>query len=129
MDFTPDLAVWQGQITRKAMDLKEVYALMKQDKEVVEAFLERKGIGRDAYAFLSIDILPQNKTVNHYNNEGDLVDREQVFNGYRLNRGFKVVATERRPKIIFSHLATGRNGVTNRKPGNLFFKLIQAFVS
>jgi len=86
MDFTSDLAVWQGQFTRKAMDLKEVYALMKQDKAVVEQFLKEKGIDRDAYAFLSIDIIPQNKTVNHYNDEGDLVDRESVFNGYRLKR-------------------------------------------
>ncbi|MCH1575654.1 MAG: SIMPL domain-containing protein [Flavobacteriales bacterium] len=94
MDFTSDLAVWQGQFTRKAMDLKEVYAHMKQDKAVVEQFLKDKGIDRDAYAFLSIDIIPQNKTVNHYNDEGDLVDREQVFNGYRLNRGFKVTSTD-----------------------------------
>ena len=94
MDFTSDLAVWQGQFTRKAMDLKEVYALMKQDKAVVEQFLKEKGIDRDAYAFLSIDIIPQNKTVNHYNDEGDLVDRESVFNGYRLKRGFKVTSTD-----------------------------------
>jgi len=94
MDFTSDLAVWQGQFTRKAMDLKEVYAFMKQDKQVIERFLESKGIGPGSYAFLSIDILPQNKTVNHYNDEGDLVDREQIFDGYRLNRSFKVTTTD-----------------------------------
>lgn len=92
MDFTSDLAVWEGQFTRKAMDLKEVYALMKQDKAVVEKFLEDKGVEKSAYSFLSIDIIPQNKTVNHYNDDGDLVDREQVFNGYRLKRSFKVTS-------------------------------------
>jgi hypothetical protein len=76
------------------MDLKEVYALMKQDKQVIERFLEEKDIPEDAYAFLSIDILPQNKTVNHYNDDGDLVDREQVFDGYRLKRGFEVTSTD-----------------------------------
>ncbi|MCH1583371.1 MAG: SIMPL domain-containing protein [Flavobacteriales bacterium] len=94
VDFTSDLAVWQGQFTRKATDLKEVYALMKQDKAVVEAFLTGKGIPQEAYSFLSIDIIPQNKTVNHYNDEGDLVDREQVFNGYRLRRDFKVTSND-----------------------------------
>ena len=94
VDFTSDLAVWQGQFTRKANDLKEVYALMKQDKAVVEAFLKGKGISQEAYSFLSIDIIPQNKTVNHYNDEGDLVDREQVFNGYRLKRDFKVTSND-----------------------------------
>ena len=94
MDFTSDLAVWQGEFTRKAMDLKEVYALMKQDKEVIERFLKEKGIAEDAFAFLSIDILPQNKTVNHYNDKGDLVDREQVFNGYRLKRSFEVTSSD-----------------------------------
>lgn len=34
-DFESDLAVWQGQFYRKAMDLKEAYASMKADKEVV----------------------------------------------------------------------------------------------
>ena len=77
------------------MDLKEVYAFMKQDKQVIERFLESKGhCRRRSSAFLSIDILPQNKTVNHYNDKGDLVDREQVFNGYRLKRSFEVTSSD-----------------------------------
>ena len=35
MDFESDLAVWQGEFTRTAQDLKEVYALMKTDKDIV----------------------------------------------------------------------------------------------
>jgi hypothetical protein len=94
IDFTSDLAVWQGEFTRKAMDLKDVYNMMKKDKSVVEGFLESKGVAKDSYSFLSIDILPQKRTVNHYNNEGDFVYQESVFDGYRLKRSFKVTSSD-----------------------------------
>ena len=77
MDFTSDLAVWQGQFTRKAMDLKEVYALMKQDKAVVERFLKEKGIDRRRLS-PSCPLTSSRRTRRSTTTttKGDLVDRE-----------------------------------------------------
>ena len=93
-DFVSDLAVWQGDFYRQANDLKEAYALMKADKEVVRAFLLEQGIPGTDFAFLAIDIDQKFKSVPQFNDEGDLVHREQVFDGYRLKRGFKVTSSD-----------------------------------
>ena len=93
-DFDSDLAVWQGQFHRKAMDLKEAYASMKADKEVVRAFLLEQGIPEAHFAFLAIDMEQKYKSVPQFNDEGDLVHREQVFDGYKLTRGFKVTSDD-----------------------------------
>jgi len=93
-DFDSDLAVWQGQFHRKAMDLKEAYASMKADKEVVRAFLLERGIPEADFAFLAIDMEQKYKSVPQFNDEGDLVHREQVFDGYKLTRGFKVTSDD-----------------------------------
>jgi len=93
-DFDSDLAVWQGQFHREAMDLKEAYASMKADKEVVRAFLLERGIPEADFAFLAIDMEQKYKSVPQFNDEGDLVHREQVFDGYKLTRGFKVTSND-----------------------------------
>ncbi len=93
-DFESDLAVWQGQFHRKADDLKEAYALMKADKDVIQTFLLGRGIPESDFAFLAIDINQEFKSVPQFNDEGDLVHREQVFDGYKLTRGFKVTSED-----------------------------------
>ena len=93
-DFESDLAVWQGQFHRKAMDLKEAYASMKADKEVVRNFLLERGLPEEDFAFLAIDMDQKFKSVPQFNDEGDLVHREQVFDGYKLTRGFKVTSDD-----------------------------------
>ena len=93
-DFVSDLAVWQGQFHRKAMDLKKAYAAMKADKEVVRNFLVERGIPEEDFAFLAIDMEQKYRSVPQFNDEGDLVHREQVFDGYKLTRGFKVTSTD-----------------------------------
>ena len=93
-DFESDLAVWQGQFRRKAMDLKEAYASMKADKEVVRDFLLTRGIPEEDFAFLAIDMEQKFKSVPQFNDDGDLVHREQVFDGYKLTRGFKVTSDD-----------------------------------
>ena len=79
-DFESDLAVWQGQFRRKAMDLTEAYASMKADKEVVRNFLLARGIPEGI-------CLPRYRhgteiqIGSQFNDDGDLVHREQVFDG------------------------------------------------
>ena len=76
------------------MDLKEAYASMKADKEVVRDFLLARGLPEEDFAFLAIDMDQKFKSVPQFNDEGDLVHREQVFDGYKLTRGFKVTSDD-----------------------------------
>ena len=76
------------------MDLKEAYASMKADKEVVRNFLLARGIPEEDFAFLAIDMEQKFKSVPQFNDDGDLVHREQVFDGYKLTRGFKVTSDD-----------------------------------
>ena len=85
-DFTSDLVVWHGEFKKEDMDLKRAYEMIKNDRAVIEQFLLDKGVSADEFSFLSIDIEKKFKTKNHFNDEGDLVDRESVFDGYELSQ-------------------------------------------
>ena len=87
-NFTSDLVVWHGEF------LKEAYALMKEDKEKIREFLTSKGIAESDFTFLSIEIDKKYKTKNHFNSEGDLVDRENVFDGYELTQQVSVKSAD-----------------------------------
>ena len=76
------------------MDLKEAYASMKADKEVGRDFVLSRGIPEEDFAFLAIDMEQKFKSVPQFNDDGDLVHREQVFDGYKLTRGFKVTSDD-----------------------------------
>ena len=72
------------------MDLKQAYALLKEDRAIIEEFLLSKGVQADEFSFLSIDIDKRFKTKNHYNNDGDVVDRESIFDGYELSQQIQI---------------------------------------
>jgi hypothetical protein len=85
-DFASDLVVWNGEFKKTHMDIKKAYALMKEDKEVIREFLISKGIAANEFSFMSINIEKKYKTKNHFNSEGDLVDRESIFDGFELKQ-------------------------------------------
>ena len=99
-NFTSDLVVWYGEFLKHHMDIKEAYALMKEDKETIREFLITKGIAESDFTFLSIEIDKKYKTKNHFNSEGDLVDRENVFDGYELTQQVSVKSDD--VNLIFS---------------------------
>ena len=92
MDFTSDLVVWHGSFKNQDMDLKDAYALIKKDRAVIEEYLLSKGVKENEFAFLSIDIDKRYKTKNHFNDEGDVVDRESIFNGYELSQQVQITS-------------------------------------
>src|SRR5690349_1498604 len=55
-DFTSDLVVWKGSYSRKSMDLKAAYAQLKEDENMVRAYLNDKGIKNNEMVFSSISI-------------------------------------------------------------------------
>ena len=43
-DFTSDLIVWQFDYSAEASDMKEAYAKLKEQNEVLKAYLKKAGI-------------------------------------------------------------------------------------
>lgn len=94
MDFTSDLVVWHGEFSKTHSDLKSAYAEIKEDRETVEEFLISKGVDPSEFAFLSIDITKRYKDKNRFNNEGDLVDSERVFDYYELSQQVSITSDD-----------------------------------
>jgi hypothetical protein len=79
-DFTSDLVVWKGSYSRKSMDLKAAYAQLKEDENMVRAYLNDKGIKNNEMVFSSISI---NKEFNYRTDENGR-SLGQQFSGYNL---------------------------------------------
>lgn len=88
-DFVSDLIVWNGSYSRKAMNLKSAYAILKQDENSIKQYLRSKGISDAEMVFSSVVI---NK---EYNIRTDENGRQtgQEFGGYNLMQTVKVEAT------------------------------------
>ncbi|MDF3076466.1 MAG: hypothetical protein K0S09_355 [Sphingobacteriaceae bacterium] len=81
-DFASDLIVWNGIYSRKSMDLKSAYAMLKADERSIKQYLSAKGIQDNEIVFSAISI---NKEFNYFN---DANGRQmgQEFTGYNLSQ-------------------------------------------
>jgi len=85
-NFTSDLIVWSASFFKKDMDLKAAYNQIKKDRKTIKEFFISKGVSEKEITFKSIDINKEYKYKNRFNNEGDKVDSEKIFNGYLLTQ-------------------------------------------
>ncbi len=85
-NFTSDLIVWSASFLKKDMDLKVAYSQIKKDRETIKEFFISKGVLEEEITFKSIDINKEYKYKNRFNDEGDKVDSEKIFNGYSLTQ-------------------------------------------
>jgi len=84
-DFTSDLIVWSGSFSRKAADLKEAYKNLITDRQVIQSYLESKGIVNKEILFSSVSI---NRDYNSiYNADGT---RKEIFTGYTLSQKVEI---------------------------------------
>ena len=67
VDFTSDLIVWEGNYSRKAIDLKSAYANIKQDELMLREYLKAKGIPDTAIIFGAVNLQKEYNT-NYGNN-------------------------------------------------------------
>ncbi len=85
-DFVSDLIVWNGSYSRKSMDLKDAYSLLKQDELAINNYLKGKGVTANEMVFQAIEI---NKDFNStYDESGRQTG--SVFTGYNLKQVIKV---------------------------------------
>ncbi len=92
MDFTSNLIVWKGQFIKKDMNLKNAYSQIKKDKKTIQDFLLSKNVEESEIVFKSINIIKDYKNKSKYNNDGDKVDSEKIFNGYWLSQEVEITS-------------------------------------
>lgn len=81
-DFVSDQIVWKGNYTRKMMDLKSAYALLKQDELSIKNYLKGKEISDTEMVFSAISIDKEFNT--RYDENGRQTGSE--FTGYNLRQ-------------------------------------------
>ncbi|GAB5409857.1 MAG: SIMPL domain-containing protein [Balneolaceae bacterium] len=81
-DFKSDLIVWSGSFSKQDKELSTAYDLIKNDQEIIRAYLSDKGISQSEMAFSSVTINKEHKSV--YNDEGKYIRQE--FVGYSLSQ-------------------------------------------
>ena len=81
----------EWRILKNSYRSKSAYAEIKEDRKTVEEFLRSK-VKPEEFAFLSIDISTKYKDKNYFNNEGDLVDTERVFDKYELSQQVSITS-------------------------------------
>lgn len=55
-NFVSDLIVWKGTFSRKNMDLKEAYATLDRDREIILNFMNKNGLRPNEIVFSSVQI-------------------------------------------------------------------------
>lgn len=89
-DFTSDLIVWEGRFSTENSNLQDAYAKLENDKNVIGAYLEDKGVNPDNIVFKATDINQMTRV--KYNSEGNYAGEE--FVGYRLFQSLKIESEE-----------------------------------
>lgn len=88
--FTSDLIVWSGEFQRKNMSLKDAYATLDKDREMIKNYMIGKGLKNENIVFSAVTI---NKEFDEiYNDMGDRI--RSVFTGYRLSQRVQIESKE-----------------------------------
>jgi hypothetical protein len=85
-DFVSDQIVWTGNYSRKMMDLKTAYALVKEDESRIRAYLKEKGITDSELVFSAVSI--DKDFTNKFDADGKQIGSE--FTGYNLKQNVTV---------------------------------------
>lgn len=86
VDFTSDLIVWEGNYSRKSLDLKSAYLSIKRDEISLREYLKSKNIPDSAISFGAVTLSKEFDT--NYGSNGQVVSN--TFSGYLLTQNFKV---------------------------------------
>ena len=79
-DFVSDQIVWTGNYSRKMLDLKSAYSLLKEDESKIKMYLNQKGIAESEMVFSAINIGKEFNT--RYDADGKMIGND--FSGYNL---------------------------------------------
>ncbi len=85
-EFESDLIVWNGYITAESTNMSSGYAVLENNKQLVEAYLKQNSIPQDEVVFQFVNVEKLFESV--YNADGNWVG--QRFTGYRLRQQFTI---------------------------------------
>ncbi len=85
-DFASDQIVWTGNYSRKMMDLKSAYALLKTDEAGIRNYLQAKGLKPQELVFSAVAI--DKDFTNKFDADGKQIGSE--FTGYVLKQNVTV---------------------------------------
>jgi len=85
-DFVSDQIVWTGNYSRKTMDLKLAYTLLKEDESKIRAYLKQKGITDSEMVFSAVSI--DKDFTTRYDTYGKQIGMD--FTGYNLKQNVTV---------------------------------------
>src|SRR5690606_39792954 len=86
MDFTSDLIVWEGVFNKDNTDLRQAYADLDKDKEIITDYLKSKGIEEGGLVFSAVQTNEKSKP--NYTNDGRYLG--ETFLGYNLSHTIKL---------------------------------------
>lgn len=89
-DFISDLIVWSGSFSKKNMTLKDAYASLDNDREVIKNYLLTKGIAQSEIVFSAVNISKQYDY--NYDTNGNM--RQKVFSGFLLDQNVQIESKE-----------------------------------
>ncbi len=89
-DFVSDLIVWNGSFSRKTMDLKSAYAMLKEDERKIRSYLVSKNIKESEVVFSSVEIRKE----FDYNYDQQGRQTGSVFTGFNLSQQVKVESVD-----------------------------------
>lgn len=84
-DFVSDLIVWEGRFVRVNKNLKEAYAALEADKQVITDYLLSKGISEKQIVFKAVKTIEQSEP--QYQNGNFIGNR---FVGYQLSQSLEI---------------------------------------
>jgi uncharacterized protein len=85
-DFVSDQIVWTGNYSRKMMDLKSAYALLKEDEGKIRTYLKEKAIAENEMVFSAVTI--DKDFTTKFDADGKQIGSE--FTGYNLKQDVTV---------------------------------------
>jgi hypothetical protein len=80
-DFESDEIFWSGSFSARANQAKDAYAMIKSDKDKVNAFFLAKGFKQGEFSFGGVSFQKSFRTITIESKEG-VTKTEQVFDGY-----------------------------------------------
>lgn len=84
VDFMSDVIVWEGNFERKALELNQAYALIRNDADVIRRYLADKGVNPKEIVIGAVEIKKSFADVS----VGDNI--VQKFDGYLLTQSVKI---------------------------------------
>lgn len=87
--FTSDLVVWNAQYSRKSMDVKTAYNLLKADEKIIREYFKEKGVKENEIIFSSVNTYEDIQY--SYDDNGR---QHTQFNGYILRQDIKIESVE-----------------------------------